>query len=395
MKSDTASSSPRQIRQINVVAALRALFDHGPLSRADLARHLGLNRSSSGHITAELLASDLVREIRGGTLSDGEPPRSGRPGILLELNPDAACFLGVEIGVEHITTLRMDLAGQPSDVRITPFDGRSVPPALAVEKAVRQATEGLTMELREAVEGFGLAVPAQIDEDGFVSTAPLLGWTNEDLRQRLSRALHEEFPVMVENDANAFAFGESYHNRQSKSGVTLFLVVESGVGGGIVIDGRLFRGGHGLAGEIGHIHVRDGVELEEVLGRDHLLRRFRTASGQMAATVATLLAAVKQCDPIAKDLATEWANDLGQAIVSACRLLDPNRIVLGGGLAALYPMVAAQVLERIGELQVATFPMPEIAVHANAESGAALGAASMLHQRFLSVENDDLLRVPN
>jgi predicted NBD/HSP70 family sugar kinase len=172
--------------------------------------------------------------------------------------------------------------------------------------------------------------------------------------------------------------------------VTLFLVLESGVGGGIIIDGKLFRGGHGLAGEIGHVHVRDGTELEEVLGREHLESRYCKAVGQVGATIDSFLDAVRGRDPEAMAIADEWALDLAKAIVAACRLLDPNRVVLGGRLAALYPMVAGRVALHIAELQAATFPVPDIAVHQAAESGAAFGAACMLHRRFLSLENSAL-----
>lgn len=386
------SSPPRPLRHGNIVAALQALFGHRQLSRAELARQLGLNRSSSGHIVSELLASDLVREVSDAAEGDGEPARAGRPGVRLELRPEAACFIGVEIGVEHITTLRIDLKGAAAACRIEPFDGRSVPVSRAVESAVAQAFDGMPPQLRDSVEGFGLAVPAQIEVDGFVNTAPLLGWTDEDLRQLVERALQGECPVMIENDANAFAFGESYCNQRAKSGVTLFMVIESGVGGGIVIDGNLYRGGHGLAGEIGHVHVRDGAELEEVLGRDYLMHKYRRANGGSPVSVGSFLAAVTQGETKAVEIAQDWADDLAQAIVSACRLLDPNRVVLGGALAALYPLVAARVLARIGELQAATFPIPEIVVHGAAESGAAFGAACMLHRRFLSLENETLLR---
>lgn len=392
-KPETSSSLPRFIRHNNMVAALQALFDHGKLSRADLARHLGLNRSSSGNIIAELLATSLVQEVPLLDAGSSDAPRgAGRPGIALELKPEAACFIGAEIGVEHITTLRMDLRGHVSDCRIEPFDGRSVPAHLAVERAITQAFSGMPDETRELVEGFGLAVPAQIDEAGFVQIAPLLGWTSEDLQHLVRKAIPEDLPVVIENDANAFAFGESYRNPESKTGVTLFLVLESGVGGGIIIDGKLFRGGHGLAGEIGHVHVRDGTELEEVLGRAHLERRYRKAAKRPAATIDDFLDAVRRREDDATEIADEWAEDLARAIVAACRLLDPNRVVLGGRLSALYPMVAARVARHIGELQAATFPIPDIVVHRAAESGAAFGAACMLHRRFLSLENQALIK---
>lgn len=390
-KADPPGSSARYIRQSNMVAALQALFDNGRLSRADLARHLGLNRSSAGNIISELLASALVQEMPD-TPQDDLPRAGGRPGRGLELQAGAACFIGAEIGVEHITTLRMDLKGEVSHSRIERFDGRAVPARLAVESAIAQAFDGMSEAERDLVEGFGLAAPVQIDESGMVQIAPLLGWLAEDLHLLLRKGLHGDIPVMIENDANAFAFGESYRDPASKAGVTLFLVIESGVGGGIVIDGKLFRGGHGLAGEIGHVHVRDGTELEEVLGRAHLESRYRKVTG-LPATTESFLDAVRAGEPLAVGIAGDWAQDLAQAIVAACRLLDPNRVVLGGALAALYPLVAARVAQAIGELQAATFPVPDIIVHRAAESGAAFGAACMLHRRFLSLENDVLHKV--
>ncbi len=113
-----STSSPRGIRQNNAVAALQALFAHRRLSRAELARHLGLNRSSSGHIVSELFANGLVREVEEEDLAEKGRARAGRPGILLELEPEAAVFLGIEIGVEHITgnEQRIDIMGDDAVV---------------------------------------------------------------------------------------------------------------------------------------------------------------------------------------------------------------------------------------------------------------------------------------
>jgi predicted NBD/HSP70 family sugar kinase len=381
------SSSPRRVRQANVAAALQAIFAQGRLSRADLARALGLNRSSSGHIVDELTTSGLVREVAEAA---PKPFRAGRPGILLELAPEAACFLGAEIGVEHITALRIDLLGAVVACRVVPFEGRSAPAALAVDQAIALAFDGLSATEIERCEGFGLSAPAQMDRRGRVRVAPLLGWQDIDLATLTREALPVEMPSMVENDANAFAFGEAYTNRDGRRGVTLFLVIESGVGGGIVIDGRLFRGGNGLAGEIGHLHVADadGAELEEAIGLGQLLARFRDAGGAPDATLANLLSDVRDRAPAAVAIAEDWARHLAFALVQACRLIDPDRIVLGGSVAGLYPLIAARVAYHIEELQAESFPSPEIVVHRAAETGAAHGAACMLHQRFLSAQND-------
>ena len=87
-------------------------------------------------------------------------------------------------------------------------------------------------------------------------------------------------------------------------------------------------------------------------------------------------------------IAEDWARHLAFALVQACRLVDPDRIVLGGSVAGLYPMVSARVAFHMETLQADSFPLPEIVLHEAAETGAAYGAACMLHQRFLSLEND-------
>nr|HMQ94514.1 hypothetical protein [Amaricoccus sp.] len=157
------SSSPRRVRQANVAAALQAIFAGRQLSRADLARQLGLNRSSSGNIISELVGNGLVREVAEDA---PKPTRAGRPGILLELVPEGACFIGVEIGVEHITALRIGLTAEVSDVRVVPFDGRHAPVAEAVDRAVAIALDGIASGEIERCEGFGLATPAQMDRRG-------------------------------------------------------------------------------------------------------------------------------------------------------------------------------------------------------------------------------------
>ncbi len=383
------ASSPRRIRQSNAIAALEVLYRAGAMSRAELARKMGLNRSSSGNIVAELTAGGLVREVAEDKARRAVPLRAGRPGILLELEPDAAFFLGAEIGVEHVATTVIDLAADVRKSTVEPFDGRSVAVGEAVARAVDQVFRDLPEEMRSRCEGLGFSAPAQMDREGRVLTAPLLGWRDVDLAAIARTVLPVDMPVMVENDANAFAIGEVHSRPGSRRGVTLFLVVESGVGGGIVIDGRLFRGGHGLAGEIGHMLVGEGEdrELEQIIGLERLMRDWRGVARGPHSTLDDFLGEVRDREPEAVAIADAWARHLAHALVQACRLIDPNRIVLGGSVAALFPLVAARVAAYVRDFQAPTFPIPEIVRHEGATSGSAFGAACMMHQRFMSLDD--------
>ena len=382
----TAISS-RRIRASNEIAALRALHRFGPLSRAELARTLRLNRSSSGHIVASLLGSGLVRETAEEPARPA-PGRVGRPGIRFELVPDAVLFLGVEVGVEHISTVEIDLEARVVAGHVEAFAGAGVTAEAAIAQAVRLAFRSMDDLRLDRCEGVGVSIPAQMDRRGFVRLAPLLRWHDIDVPELVRRVLPAELPVLVENDANAFAIGATYGRSEARSGVTLFVVLESGVGGGIAIDGTLFRGAHGLAGEIGHMHVPDGAggtrNLEDVIGLETVLAAYGAGAGRDRPTLGDFLGGVRDREPGAVAVAETWARALAYALVQVGRVIDPDRIVLGGSLAALYPLVSARVATHVRATQEASFPLPAISVD-HGDRGSAFGAACMLHQRYLSL----------
>ncbi|MFC3073597.1 ROK family transcriptional regulator [Shinella pollutisoli] len=389
-----AIGAPRGIRQRNELAAMRALHRFGRLSRAELARILGLNRSSSGHIIAGLAGDGLVREVGAVEQARTSPAHAGRPGIMIELVPEAAAFLGVEIGVEHITVVEIDLASRIVARKVFPFAGRESDVETAVRQAVGMAFDGLAPARLARCEGIGVAVPAQMDRRGFVRIAPLLGWENVPLADLVRAALPVPMPVLAENDANAFAIGASHGRSEPQSGVTLHLVMESGVGGGIIADGSLFRGAHGLAGEIGHLRVPGTGEpertLEEVLGLECILTAYRTVSPAAEPSFAGFLADVRDRVPGAVAIAEGWARALAFGLIQACRIIDADRILLGGSVAALYPLMAARVLHHIQAIQEPSFPVPAIEANDDETVGPAFGAACMLHRRYLSAESPRL-----
>ena len=385
------ASSPRKIRQSNEIAALQALHRARRLSRADLARILNLNRSSSGHIITELTAAGLVREVREIRPERPNYTRAGRPGVMLELVPDAMFFLGIEIGVEHITATEIDLGASNIRTRTIAFDGPAHGVDDALHHAIALACSDISPERMQLCEGLGISTPAQLTLDGAVHFAPLLGWKNVNLTEIAERHLPGNIPVRVENDANAFAIGAVYNDTAIHSGVTLFVVMESGVGSGILVDGKLFRGGHGLAGEIGHMHVDGepgkGRSLEQIVGLASILTDYRRVTGRENATFEEFLSDVHDRAPQAVSIAEEWARALAFALVQTCRIIDADRIVLGGSVARLYPLVAARLAAHMQAVQNSNFPLPAIQLNAETNFGPAFGVACLMHQRYLSLES--------
>ncbi|MDB5524293.1 MAG: transcriptional regulator protein [Rhizobium sp.] len=333
----------------------------------------------------------LVREVNESQNVRATPAHAGRPGIMLELVPGAVFFLGVEIGVEHISTVEIDLGTNIISTNVEPFDGASAGVEAAVVRAVELAIGSIPSSRLDRCEGIGIAAPAQMDKHGFVRLAPLLGWENVQLAELVRDALPFSAPVLAENDANAFAIGATYGRNEQHSGVTLFLVMESGIGGGIIVNGSLFRGANGLAGEIGHLRV-GGVSdpdrsLEQVIGLEHIMTEYREIPGLIEPTFQHFLADVRDRVPGAVSIAEEWAKALAFGLIQACRVIDADRIVLGGSVSALYPLMAARVARHIHSTQEASFPLPFIVMNNEDTVGPAFGAACILHRRYLSLES--------
>jgi predicted NBD/HSP70 family sugar kinase len=234
-----------------------------------------------------------------------------------------------------------------------------------------------------------------MDRHGFIRLAPLLGWENVRLTDLMRDALPIAVPVVAENDANAFAIGATYGRNELHPGVTLFLVMESGVGGGIVVNGGLFRGANGLAGEVGHLRIGGASgpdrNLEQIIGLEGIMQAYRSVSREPEPTFQTFLSDVRDRVPGAVTIAEEWARALAIGLIQACRVVDADRIVLGGSVAALYPLMAARVAHHIQSTQEASFPMPSIVMNDDETIGPAFGAACILHQRYLSLESQRFL----
>ena len=179
-------ATPRSIRYLNEIRALNALFRAGGMSRADLSRHLGMNRSSIGFIVDDLLADGLARERTAAPEPQGAR-RTGRPGIVVELDPDGAAFLGVEIGVDHLTVVGVDLSAREIVRRTVAYPTRDRPAATGVARAaalVEEAVGALGLP-RARLRGVCVAVPALV-RDGVVRNGLMLRWRNTSAAERVS-----------------------------------------------------------------------------------------------------------------------------------------------------------------------------------------------------------------
>ncbi|MGW3496831.1 ROK family protein [Streptomyces sp. NPDC001020] len=325
------------IRRRNLARVMHTVNAEGPLSRAAVASRVGLTRAAISTLVDELIRSGLLEE-----LGPERPGRVGRPGSALAVSGRGPAGIGAEIGVDHLAVCAVDLRGavRARAVRHGTNRGRPPQPVLAeltalVEQVITEAEpEGLWPA------GLAVAVPGLVAHDTrTVVRAPNLGWHDVDL----GALLPAELPLTVDNEANFGSLAELWLGDDTLLDF-LHVSAEIGIGGAVVVDGRLLRGTRGFAGELGHVPVRpEGPEcacggrgcLEQYAGVEAVLRAAGLPPGNDR--VELLAERAAQGDKEVRRALRGAGAALGIALTGAVNLLDPQAVVLGGALAALAP----------------------------------------------------------
>jgi predicted NBD/HSP70 family sugar kinase len=325
-----------QLRRRNLSRLLTLIHQNGSLSRAELTRLTGLNRSTIGTLVADLVALDLVYE----TMPDSGS-RAGRPSPIV--NPGSTVVaIAVNPEVDAIHIAMVALGGRV--LRIVHLDIEA--PLTVAEVVTRSsaAVAGMLSGRDQSVRviGIGLAVPGQVRlSDGQVREASHLGWFEEPMAATLSRAAG--FPVWAANAAILGMRAEAVFGAgRGIDDLVYFIGGASGIGGGVVTGGQWMTGAAGYAGEFGHTFVRsDGAAchcgasgcLEAEVTQQSLLDVAGLRHDQADSLAAALTAST---DPAAAALVGRDLELLGIAVRNAVNVFNPARVVLGGFLAELY-----------------------------------------------------------
>ncbi|HEY3479718.1 MAG TPA: ROK family transcriptional regulator [Streptomyces sp.] len=366
------------MRARNLEVVLGAVGRGGPLTRAALAERTGLTKSTVSKLVGDLIDAGLLAET--GPARAGE---RGRPGVEVVLSGARVASLGLEINVDYLAVRVLDLTGVVRVAARRSRDNRGSRPKKVLGELQALALEALaeTHRLGLEVAGAVLAVSGPVG-DGVLFSAPNLGW--QDVRP--ADLLRLPIPVELDNEANLAALGELWYGDGERD--FLYVSGEVGIGAGLVVNGSLFSGARGLAGELGHVVVApDGPRcrcggsgcLETFAGQESLL-----AAGN-ASSLPSLLAALEGGDATAVAACTAAGRALGVALASAVNLLDLDRIVLGGVFTQLYPWLSEPVSEvllaRLGGLRGAP---PVLSASRLGGDAATLGAAGRVVHRVLA-----------
>lgn len=389
---ENGPASQRDMRRRNLVLVLAAVAAHGPLSRADVAGRIGLTRPAVSSLVDELIGRGALTEAE--TTSGG---RVGRPGRALAVSRQGPAGLGLEVGVAHLAACVADLRGEPRVWRRVERAnaGRSAGEVLAEVSALGAEVEAEAAALGLRVEGRVLAVPGVVANAprGLVERAPNLGW------HAVRLADHWPEPDTVpepENEANLGALAE-YWNAEQPVETFVHVSAEAGIGAALVIDGQLFRGARGFAGELGHIPVRpEGAPcvcgargcLEQYAGEAAVLREAGLAeagSGPADDPVALLAERAGAGHAPTLRALDRAGHALGLALATAVELIDPDGLVLGGAYAELAEWLLPSIRAELA-VRVTVRPWAAEALRSSAlgRRGPVLGAAQMTVRRIMA-----------
>ena len=346
-------------RDINSRIMLNLVRKHQPISRADLMRQSGLQRSTVSVITEQLIAERWLREGEVGQL-----PRGRRP-TFLHLNEDRAGIFGINVRPFMTNMTLANLGG-----RFLEQEAMATP--TSPDEFVKQIAGRIHSIMKErpqmAYEGIGVSLPGRVDlfSQKFVF-APNLGWHEEDLKERLESATG--LPVDLENEANACALSEFWFGRHSDGvGNLIAVAVSEGIGVGMILNGQIVRGPSGLAGEFGHVTINEnGPKCScgnrgcwEVFASNSAAVRYYTEAKlskrngkshpEAVTTFEDLLQEAEKGDLKALEALDRMAQYLGRGIAMLVTGLAPNIIVVVGEVTRAWdrlgPIIADVVKQR-------------------------------------------------
>ncbi len=320
------------IRRLNVIRVFHALRENPNASQAELGRLTGLDKATTSAVVAQLLDDGLVERSEGQRTR-----RIGRPETALAIAPSAGLLVGARLEPGTIRIVTTTLAG-------TVLEHRQIPGSTDIGTAAERLHEGIDRAVEASgrglpVRGIGIGIPALMDRDGRLVLAPNLGWRDTPIRARLEAALGA--PVYIDNDTKAAAMAERLFGACRDVEDFVYLTGHSGVGGGLVLGGRLYRGAQGFAGEVGHVTVEpDGRPcgcgkrgcLETYVSESAILAQ-AAERGRAFPDLWALTAAARDGDPLVLTLLDEVGGRLGFALSHLVNLMNPAMVVLGGNLS--------------------------------------------------------------
>ena len=393
-----SGSNLKDIKLLNRAVVFRAIREAGAISRADLAKQTGLNPATLTHITRELLDRNLIEDAGAGEA------RVGRRSSLLRIHSMIGNILAVRLARHNIQGLLTDLDlhemvihTASSSFLSNPIDA-SLPALLdGIETLIEKS--GVD---RRTILGIGISAPGPLDTGRGILIAPpnFPGWDSFPIRKIIEEKTG--FTTFLDNDANSAALAEKWFGAGRNLDNFVFILVEDGVGGGVVINGDIYRGQHDIAGEIGHTTIdRTGaicacgntgcLELYasphavENRVRQSLLAGRKSLVSDLSdndinhISFEMIAKAALQGDAVANEALLEMAQALGVAAVNVINSFDPQAVILGGKVSLVGDLILPVIQEYVNLRAISRSEQKlQVLVSVLGENAPVIGAFSLV-----------------
>jgi len=354
----------QNVKSINKHAVLDLIrFTPGGISRAELAHRMELSRAAMTAIVNDLLESDIVHE------TESRNGQSGRPPILLQINPARGRVVGIDMGATHLIVALADLSAPIIDEIEIPFDITLGPvPCLAQTDALlSELLEKNDIRL-ERILAIGMGVPGPIvSQVGSVIAPPIMpGWDGYPIKKEMENKWR--VPISLSNDAELGMLGEWAYGAGRGEEHLAYIKVGSGIGAGLLMNGQVYQGATGSAGEIGHLTIEENGPLcdcgsngclEALAGGKAIARQGReaVASGKTTLlasmgppeelTARDVVAAARRGDLPSQQIITRAGSYLGIAIAGVVNLFNPRVVIIGGGVSQIGDLFLEPIRETV------------------------------------------------
>lgn len=375
------------IRDINRQIVLNYVRERGPISRAEIAHETALQRSTISLIVEELRVEGLIEELSGESTG-------GRPPILLSLRTADAVAIGVDVGTNRTLVATSDLAGRVLEQEEFETSADST----VTTRNIIELSRKLIARNNGTIEGIGISLPGLVSAEGKELFVPTFEWRDLPLADDVSKATG--LPVTIDNDANAAAHAELWFGRPEIRAVRDFILVlvEGGVGTGIIFDGQVYRGENGAAGEFGHMTIGQGAPVacasgsrecwEAFASERSALARYRNLTnghGSLEITFGDLIDLALGGDGDAQAALKETARYLGIGIANLIRGLAPEAVIVGGPIVRSWPIVADDIRTTVEATICRGLPSTRIIASTLGPEPTLMGALSLVLASKFSV----------
>ncbi len=328
----------------NKQKVLDTIREDAPISRSDLAQKLGLTKGTVSSLVNELLEANICYETGPGESSGGRRP------VMLLFQHSAAHVIGIDIGVNYILGVLTDLNGTIVKELKQPAMNPDYDEAFQIITNLIRSLLSSAPESTYGVVGIGLAVPGIVNIEGELLLAPNLKWEHKKLKEQIQ----DEFnlPVLIENEANAGAFAERKISSTQSSDHMVYISAGIGIGVGMILNGELYRGSCGFAGEMGHMMIQyDGLPCscgskgcwELYASEKALIKKASSILESNEEWTLEKLIELAATEKQVQAIFTETAKFLGIGIANIVNTLNPDQIIIGNRLAMAKDWIKDQV----------------------------------------------------